>query len=308
MQIAVTGSSGLIGTALFARLRADGHEGIPVLRPGSDGAKGAQSLAWDPGAQKIDATGFAGLDAVVHLAGAGIGDKRWTDDRKREILESRTGPTALLAEALAGLSAPPPVLVSGSAIGWYGNRGAELLTEASPPPTEPDFLYDICRQWEAATGPAEAAGVRTAHIRSGIVLAAQGGVLPRMALPFKLGAGGRMGSGRQYMSWIALEDEIGAILHAIATPALSGPVNLTAPTPVTNAEFTKALGHVLRRPTLLPTPIPALKLVYGGELVDHLIVEGQRVVPDRLESTAYSFAHRELDDALQAILKPAPTT
>jgi uncharacterized protein (TIGR01777 family) len=307
LQIAVTGSSGLIGTALLARLRKDGHEGIPVLRPGSDGSKTGRSLTWDPGANTIDAAGFEGLDAVVHLAGAGIGDKRWTDERKREIVESRTGPTKLLAETLAGLARPPATLISGSAIGWYGDRGSEVLTEESPGPTEPDFLHDVCRQWEDATGPAAAAGVRTVHIRTGIVLSAEGGVLPRMALPFKLGAGGRMGSGRQYMSWIAIEDEVGAILHALATTALSGPLNLTGPTPVTNSEFTKALGRVLKRPTLLPTPIPALKLVYGGELVEHLIVEGQRVAPDKLESTAYPFAHRDLESALQAILKPGAT-
>ena len=177
-----------------------------------------------------------------------------------------------------------------------------MLTEASGPPQPLDFLADVCRQWEAATTPADAAGIRTVHLRSGIVLASEGGVLPRMALPFKLGLGGRTGSGQQYMSWIGLTDEIGAILHAITTPEVSGPLNATAPTPVTNAEFTAALGHVLKRPTLLPTPVPVLKLVYGSELVEHLLVDGQRVVPDRLQATGYEFVQPDLELALQSNL------
>lgn len=300
MQIAVTGSSGLIGTALLAALRAAGHDAVPVLRPGSGSAAGA--LYWDPAAGTIDRAGFEGLEAVVHLAGAGIGDRKWTDQRKRHILASRTEPTRLLAETLAGLDDKPAVLVSGSAIGWYGDRGTEVLTEASPPPEPLDFLADVCRQWEAATQRAEAAGIRTVHLRSGIVLAAQGGVLQRMATPFRLGLGGKTGSGKQYMSWVALEDEVGAIQHAIAHPDLEGPVNVTAPVPVTNAEFTTALGHVLKRPTLLPTPVPVLKLVYGSELVEKLLVGGQRVVPDRLAASGYEFAQADLDGALHSIL------
>src|SRR5262245_60403825 len=210
MRAAVTGSSGLIGSALVHTLRAEGHEPIPVLRRGNGGGAPSAALHWDPDAGTIDAAGFEGLDAVVHLAGAGIGDKKWTDERKQLILGSRTGPTRLLAETLAGLSQPPPVLVSGSAIGWYGDRGTEVLTEASPPPEPRDFLAEVCRQWEGATAPAEAAGIRTVHLRTGIVLAADGGVLPRLALPFKLGVGGKTGSGKQYMSWVAIEDEIGA--------------------------------------------------------------------------------------------------
>lgn len=305
MDIAVTGSSGLIGTALLRALRSAGHRAIPVVRPGSDPG-GSELLRWDPTAGSIEAAGFAGLDAVVHLAGTGIADKRWTPEQKQQIVESRVVPTTLLAGTLAGLGTPPKVLVSGSAIGWYGNRGSEVLTETSPAPSPLDFLADVCRQWEAATTPAEAAGIRTVHVRTGIVLAAAGGVLSRMATPFRFGLGGRMGSGKQYMSWIALEDEVGAIIHAITHPDLVGPVNATAPTPVTNAEFTAALGHVLKRPTLLPTPVPALKLVYGSELVEHLLVEGQRVVPDRLEGSAYEFAHRDLVAALRTILhRPA---
>jgi uncharacterized protein len=305
MQVAVTGSSGLIGSALLAVLRSSGHEAIPLVRP--DSPRTAASLTWDPRTGSIDAAGLEGIDAVVHLAGTGIGDRRWTAEQKQRIVESRTGPTALLAETLAGLERPPGVLVSGSAIGWYGNRGSEILNEESPPPSPADFLADVCRQWEASTAAAEAAGIRTVHIRTGVVLAAQGGVLQRMLTPFRLGLGGRIGSGRQYMSWVAIDDEVGAILHAITNAELSGPVNATAPTPVTNAELTAALGRALKRPTLLPTPVPALKLVYGSELVEHLLVDGQRVVPDRLEGSGYRFVHRDLDGALAAILgRPVP--
>lgn len=300
MQVAVTGASGLIGSALVETLRAEGHEPLPVRRPESDGS--GPGLHWDPGSGTIDAAGFEGLDAVVHLAGAGIGDKKWTDARKRQILGSRAAPTRLLAETLAGLTRPPAVLVSGSAIGWYGDRGPEVLTEASPPPEPRDFLADVCAQWEAATAPAEAAGIRTVHLRTGVVLSGRGGVLARMATPFKLGLGGRTGSGKQYLSWVSIEDEVGAILHAITHPELRGAINATAPIPVTNAEFTAALGRVLKRPTLLPTPLPALKLVYGSELVDLLLVGGQRVVPDRLAGTGYVFAHPDLDDALRTAL------
>jgi uncharacterized protein (TIGR01777 family) len=299
MDIAVTGSSGLIGTALLVALRDAGHRAIPVVR---GGVPSGDSLSWDPDAGKIDAAGFEGLDAVVHLAGTGIADKRWTAEQKQRIVESRVRPTTLLTETLAGLAKPPGVLVSGSAIGWYGNRASEVLTEASGPPNPLDFLADVCRQWEAATTPAEAAGIRTVHLRTGIVLAPEGGVLPRMALPFKLGLGGRVASGKQYMSWIGLADEIGAIVHAITTPEVSGPLNATAPTPVTNAEFTAALGHVVKRPTLLPTPVPALKLVYGSELVDLLLVGGQRVVPDKLEASGYEFTQPDLELALKANL------
>jgi uncharacterized protein (TIGR01777 family) len=303
MRIAVTGSTGLIGSALVAKLRAEGHEPRPVLRPGGKpGPHAGRPLQWDPAAGTIDAAGFEGLDAVVHLAGAGIGDKKWSPERKRLILESRTGPTRLLAETLAGLDTPPRVLVSGSAVGWYGDRGTEVLNEASAPPEPPDFLARVTQEWEAATAPAERAGIRTVHVRTGIVLSGDGGALTRLALPFKLGVGGRTGSGKQYMSWVHIDDEVGAILHAIAHPELSGPVNVTAPVPVTNAELTGALGHVLKRPTLLPTPLPALRLVYGSELVHLLLEIGQRAVPDRLAETGYAFEHPDLDEALRAAL------
>jgi uncharacterized protein (TIGR01777 family) len=304
VEIAVTGSSGLIGTALVAALRGKGYRAIPVVRPQS--APAEDSLRWDPERSTIDAAGLEGLDAVVHLAGAGIGDRRWNTRRKQVILDSRTRPTTLLAETLAKLDRPPAVLVSGSAVGWYGDRGAEVLTEESAPPAPGNFLSEVCRRWEAATAAAEEAGIRTVHLRAGVVLAREGGVLPRLVTPFKLGLGGRTGTGRQYQSWIALDDEVRAIVHAITTTTLSGPVNATAPTPVTNAELTATLGRVLKRPTKLPTPVPALKLVYGRELVQQLLLDGQRVMPAKLEASGFEFARPDLAFTLRAILgRPA---
>lgn len=303
MDVAITGSSGLVGTALVTALRTRGDRAVRLVRhePTTD-----DEVRWDPDAGTIDGEALEGVDAVVHLAGASIGEKKWTSEQKRRILESRTLGTGLLAETLAHLARKPLVLVSGSAVGWYGNRGSEELTEASPLPPEPDFTADVCRQWEAATAPAEAAGVRTVHLRTGIVLAARGGALARMLPPFRLGLGGRIGSGRQYMSWIALEDEVGAILHSIACEELSGPVNATAPNPATNEELTKTLGRVLRRPTVLPTPLLPLRAIYGRELVEHLLVEGQRVLPARLLATGYAFARPTLEGALRSMLgRPA---
>jgi uncharacterized protein (TIGR01777 family) len=306
MRVAVTGSSGLIGTALVAACRAAGDEVVRVVRA-APGDAGSGAVAWDPPAGTVDAAGLEGLDAVVHLAGAGIGDARWTPERKRLIRESRLVSTDLLARTLASLERPPAVLVSASAVGWYGGRrGDEELDEDSPPPVEPDFLAEVCRDWEAATGPAEAAGIRVVHLRTGIVLARQGGVLARLLLPFRLGLGGRTGSGSQWMSWIALDDEVGAIRHIIATGELHGPVNATAPNPVTNLEFARTLARVLGRPAVLPTPLLPLRIRYGNELVQHLLVEGQRVRPARLLATGYEFAHPELGGALRALLdRPA---
>lgn len=299
MRVAVTGSSGLVGTALVARLQGDGHEVVRLLRAG---AAGDGTARWDPAAGAIDAAALEGLDAVVHLAGAGIGDKRWTAERKRLILESRTRGTDLLARTLAGLVARPSVLVSGSAVGWYGARGAEELTEQSAPPSAPDFAAQVCREWEAATAPAEAAGIRTVHLRTGIVFAGHGGALAKMLTPFRLGLGGRIGDGHQYMSWVSLEDEVGAILHAITAPGITGPLNATGPAPVTNRELTRALGRALHRPTLLPTPVFALKARYGAELVEHLLLAGQRVLPAKLVGSGYAFVHPTVEDALDAAL------
>jgi len=295
VDVAVTGSHGFIGSALLPALTRAGHRPVRIVR---GHAAGDDEIRWDPEAGTIDADGLEGVGGVVHLAGAGIGDKRWTDARKRLILESRTKGTDLLARTLAGLTRPPSALVSASAIGYYGNRGDEPLDEQSAPGN--DFVARVCVQWEAATAPAADAGIRVARVRGGIVLGREGGVLSRLLLPFRLGLGGRIASGRQYMSWISIDDEVRAILHALTHGQVAGPVNLTGPDPVTNDEFTKTLGRVVHRPTLIPTPLFPLRARYGGELVRHLLVEGQRVLPNRLEATGYAFEHPTLEDALRA--------
>lgn len=304
MDVAVTGSSGLVGTALVDALRADGHRVVRVVRDGAP--DDADTLRWDLDAGTIDAAGLEGLDAVAHLAGAGIADKRWTDARKQLVVGSRVTGTTLLAGALARLDRPPPVLVSASAVGWYGDRGSEELTEASPPPATPDFPAEVCRQWEAATASAEAAGIRTVHLRTGIVQAAHGGMLGRLLLPFRLGLGGRVGSGRQWTSWISLPDEVAVIRHVIGEPSLSGPVDATAPHPVTNREYTQTLGRVLGRPTAIPTPLLPLRVVYGSELVDSVLLGGQRVLPAKLQASGYDFTHPTLEVALRAVLDRSP--
>ena len=297
MDVAVTGSHGFIGSALLPALTRAGHRPVRIVR---GRAAGDDDLSWDPEAGTIDAGGLEGIGGVVHLAGAGIGDKQWTDARKRLILESRTKGTSLLARTLAGLARPPSVLVSASASGYYGDRGDEPIDEQSTPGN--DFVARVCVQWEAATAPAAEAGIRVARVRSGIVLGRDGGVLPRLLLPFRLGLGGRIASGRQYMSWISIDDEVRAILHALTQDGVAGPVNLVGPAPVTNDEFTKTFGRVVRRPTVIPTPLLPLRARYGRELVQHLLVEGQRVLPKRLEATGYAFEHSTLEDALRAVV------
>jgi uncharacterized protein (TIGR01777 family) len=297
VDVLVTGAHGLIGTALLPRLRAEGHRVVRLVR---EQPEGSDDVRWDPAAGTIDAAGLEGVDAVVHLAGAGIGDKKWTAARKQLIVESRTQGTELLARTLAGLDRPPRVLLSGSAVGYYGDAGPSELTEASPPGD--DFPARVCVAWEAATARAEEAGIRVVHLRTGIVLAAHGGALHRMLLPFRLGLGGRIGSGEQYLSWITLDDHVGAMCHLLTADAVHGAANLTAPNPVTNAEFTHALGSALHRPTVLPTPLLPLKAVYGAELVERLLVIGQRALPRALEASGHEFAHSEIDDALRAVL------
>ena len=290
MRVAVTGSSGLIGTALVDALIRDRHQPVRVRRRPDGG---------------IDTDALAGVDAVVHLAGAGIGDRRWNDDYKRLLVDSRVSGTTRVAEAIAAAPTPPRVLLSASAVGWYGDRGDEILDEASAPGH--GFLADLCRQWEQAADPARAAGIRVAHLRSGIVLSPQGGALKKQLPLFKLGLGGRFGTGRQWQRWISLDDEVAAVIHLL-TADVSGPVNLTAPHPVRNAEFTRTLGAVLRRPTVLPVPAFGPRLLLGRELADVLLFEGQRVQPHALEASGFTFAHPELEGALRALLHdPAPS-
>lgn len=294
MRIIVSGATGLIGTALQVRLRATGHEVVRLVR--RDPAPG--DLLWDPAAGELAPGALAGADAVVHLAGAGIGDRRWTTAYRREILDSRVRSTALLAEAIASTSDGPRVMLSGSAIGFYGATGDELLDESSAQGS--GFLADVCRQWEAAAVPATARA-RVAFLRTGIVLSPEGGALRKLLPLFRLGAGGRFGNGRQWQSWISIHDEVGAIDHLLTADS-DGPVNLTAPDPVTNAEFTRVLAKVLRRPALLPVPRIGPALLLGGELADALLYTGQRVVPRVLEQSGYRFEHPTLEGALRSLL------
>lgn len=296
MDIVVTGASGFIGQALVSELRAAGHTVVPMVRR----AGVANALQWDPMAGAIDAAGLEGTHAVVHLAGESIGAKKWSPQQKQAILESRTKSTELLATTLAKAQNGPRILVSASAIGIYGNRGDEVLTEASAPGG--GFLAEVVEQWEAAAQPAVDAGLRVAFPRTGIVLSPAGGALERVLLPFKLGLGGRIASGKQFWSWISLDDEVRALIALLEGDAYRGPVNLTAPNPVTNAEFTKTLGEVLHRPTPLPTPLFPLKAKLGAQLVEELLVYSQRVQPTVLETNGFTFSHPTLDAALHAVL------
>lgn len=297
MDVAVTGSSGLIGSALVPALEASGHRVLRICRRVAT----APDLLWDPEAPTIDAGGLEGIGAVVHLAGEGIANKKWTPQQRDQILNSRIRGTDLLARTLAGLRTKPRVLVSASAIGFYGDRGDETLTEASA--SGDGFLAEVCRAWEDATAPAAAAGIRVVTARTGIVLSPEGGALAKMLTPFRFGLGGRLGDGRQYMSWITLVDEVRALVHIVDDDRLAGPVNLTAPNPVTNREFTKALGHALHRPTALPTPLAPLRMRYGADLVRELLLNGQRVTPDALSTAGFEFLHPQLDEALVAMLR-----
>ena len=299
MQVVVTGSSGPIGQALCSHLLRSGHYVVRVVRRSVK--PGEVALAWDPESSTIDAHGLEGADAVVHLAGAGVGDGRWTKSRKRVLVESRTGSTALLAGALAGLDHRPRVLVSASAIGFYGDRSDEILTEQSPPGD--DFLALLCVRWEAETALAAEAGVRVVCARTGLVLSKEGGALPRLLPLFKLGLGGRFGSGGQWWSWITLDDEIRAIAWLLEND-IRGPVNLTAPNPVTNREFTRILGAALSRPTRFPVPRFGPRLLLGSELADALLFTSARVQPAVLESSGFAFSHSDLEVGLRSLLNP----
>jgi len=298
VDVAISGASGFLGSALTSSLQEDGHR---VLRLVRGGITKDDEIGWDPDAGRIDAPALEGVDAVVHLAGEGIGERRWTADQKRRILDSRATGTAVLAAAAASRERKPRVFVSASAVGYYGSRGDEILTEDSAPGD--DFLADVCKTWERETRPALDAGIRVVNLRTGIVLARDGGALQRMLLPFRLGLGGKQGPGRQWMSWIALSDHVKVMRAAIDDARLSGPVDVTAPNPVTNADFAAALGRVLKRPTVLPTPMFVLKLRYGEELIDSLLLASQRVLPRRLEDIAFPFQYPVLVPALEAILR-----
>jgi uncharacterized protein (TIGR01777 family) len=299
MRIAVTGASGLVGSALVPALRAGGHE---VLRLVRREPRGADEVRWDPAAKTIEAARLEGLDAVVHLSGENIADGRWTDAKKARLRSSRVGSTRFLSETLAGLARKPSVLVSASAVGYYGDRGEAWLAENALPAT--DFFGQLSVEWEAAAAHAAHAGIRVVHPRTGIVLSPAGGALAKMLLPFKLGIGGVVGSGRQYFSWIALDDVVGVIHHMLARSDLSGPVNVAAPEPVTNAELTKTLGRVLGRPTFVPVPAFALRIAFG-EVADALLAS-TRLRPERLLETGYRFRYPELEGALRHVLaRPA---
>lgn len=296
MRVVVSGASGLIGSALVPALREDGHTVRRLVRrrPEAD-----DEVYWDPAVHELDDSSIADADAVVNLNGLGIGDKRWTPDYQRAVVASRVDSTTTLAETIARHSAGVKVFVSGSAVGWYGDRGEDVLTESEP--NGDGFLADVVRQWEAATAAAEAAGVRVVRIRSGIVLSSGGGALAKMLLPFRLGIGGRLGSGRQYMSWIAMADEVAAIKHALSHESLSGPVNLTAPYPVTNRELTKALGRALHRPAVAAVPPLALRLGLG-DFADEGLLASQRAVPKALLDSGFTFSAPDLPTALSQVL------
>jgi hypothetical protein len=302
MDVAITGSNGLIGSALARSLEHDGHRVVRVVRPESPDV-GGDAVVWDPRDGTIDRAGLAGIGAVVHLAGAGIGDRRWTRERKREILRSRTEGTGLLASTLASLPSPPGVLVSGSATGYYGDGGDRELTESSPAGL--GFRAEVVSAWEAAAAPAIRAGIRTVFVRTANVLTPNGGLLPYLLTPFRFGLGARFGSGRQWFPWITLDDEVAAIRFAIETRALEGPVNAAAPGAVTNRGFTAALGRVLRRPAPWVAPAPVLRLIAGAERADEALLSSARVVPAALVRNGFAFGDPELEPALHRILAPA---
>lgn len=298
-RVLISGSSGLIGRALSDSLRSSGVQVMSLVRPGSGGPGPPRAVAWDPRSDQIDAAALEGFDAVVHLAGENVVSGRWTDDKKHRIVTSRVGGTQLLARALAATSARPRVLVAASAVGFYGDRGDEWLDEDSAQGT--GFLADLCGRWEAAAGPAEDAGIRVVHLRFGIVLASSGGALDRMLTPFRLGLGGRFGTGRQFMSWITIQDAVRVLLRASEDEDLSGPVNAVAPAPVRNIAFTRSLGRVIRRPTLAAVPAAALRLVAGSK-ADEMILASQRARPARLATAGFEFLHPELETALHSVL------
>ncbi|HUK92272.1 MAG TPA: TIGR01777 family oxidoreductase [Blastocatellia bacterium] len=297
MKVLMSGSSGLIGSALRKSLQSAGEEVIRLVR--SD-ARGADEVRWDPQAGYIDQAAIEGMDAIVHLAAESIADGRWTASKKSRIRDTRTHGTQLLCQAVAKTSKKPSVLVSASAVGFYGDRGDEVLTESSSAGS--GFLAEVCRDWEAATAPAAEAGIRVVTLRIGVVLSGAGGALAKMLPPFRLGLGGRLGSGRQYMSWIVIDDLVAAIRFGLAKEQLSGPVNMVSPNPVTNAEFTRAIGKVISRPTLFPVPAFALHAAFG-EMADEVLLSGARALPQKLQAAGFKFDFTTLESGLRHVLK-----
>jgi uncharacterized protein (TIGR01777 family) len=297
MRVLVTGASGLVGGALVRSLLADGNEVVRLVRGRAPASP--DEVEWDPDTGALDGRRLPGIDAAVHLAGESIASGRWSGAQKSRIRESRARGTSLLARTLAALATPPEVLVSASAMGFYGDRGDEPLAEGAPPGT--GFLAEVCREWEAALEPAAARGIRTVPVRWGLVLSRHGGALPRMLLPFRMGVGGTLGTGRQYMSWITLEDAVGVLRHTLHSGGVAGPVNGAAPGAVTNREFTAALGRALSRPALLPVPAFAVRLLFG-EMGDALLLSSARLVPARLAESGFRFRDPEIGGALRRVL------
>jgi uncharacterized protein (TIGR01777 family) len=300
VKIVVSGSHGLIGSALASALVADGHRVVRLVRGSS--AAGDDRVGWDPAAGAIDRAALDGVDAVVHLAGESVASGRWTSAKKARIRNSRVGGTRLLARALADLAHRPRVLVCASAVGYYGSRHEQILVEESAPGR--GFLADVCREWEAAAEPAREAGIRVVHLRTGLVLTSAGGVLAKLLPIFRLGLGGRLGGGHQWMSWITLDDVVQAIAYALRRDTLRGPLNLVSPQPVTNREFTEILGQVLRRPTIVAVPAVVLRAVFGEAAGEAL--GSQRAHPARLLAEGFAFRHPELEPALRHLLRRGP--
>ncbi|MFF2023670.1 TIGR01777 family oxidoreductase [Streptomyces sp. NPDC058171] len=295
-RIAVAGASGLVGSALVASLTADGHRVVRLVRRPP---QGPDEVRWDPVRQRIDAPGLADCDAVVNLAGAGVATHRWTPAYKKEIRDSRVLGTATLAEAVAALDVPPRVFVNGSAVGFYGDTGGRTVDEGAPPGS--GFLSSLAVEWEEAAAPAEEAGVRTVYARTGLVVARHGGAWQKLFPLFKAGLGGRLGDGRHYWSFISLHDEVAALRHLLDTEGLSGPVNLTAPRPLTNREVTAAMGRVLHRPAVFVAPAPAVRLLLGEMASD--VLTSTRAVPGKLLESGFAFAYPGIDESLRAALR-----
>ncbi|MCA9166936.1 MAG: TIGR01777 family oxidoreductase [Planctomycetales bacterium] len=295
MKILVSGASGLVGSALRQVLAGRGAQVLNLTRS----PRNSDDIGWDPGAGQLDPGALEGIEAVVHLAGESIANGRWTAEQKQRILNSRVRGTQLLAETVAGMANPPRALISASAIGYYGDRGSQQLTEDSAAGTL--FLSRVCQQWEEATSPALRAGIRVVNTRFGVILSREGGALKKMLTPFRLGLGGRIGDGRQYWSWITLQDTVRAIDFALQHDSINGPINVVAPHPVTNSQFTKSLGRVLHRPTIFPMPAFAARLALG-EMADELLLASANVIPAQLNAAGFRFLHAELEPALREVI------